>query len=70
VAWGLEANQLSLSQLLARMRDHAQEVLPPAGLDVRFLVPANLPDPELAPDLRHNLYLIYAASIPRQRQRL
>jgi signal transduction histidine kinase len=63
VAWGLEVNQLSLSQLLARMRDHAQEVLPSAGLDVRFLVPADLPDPELAPDLGHNLYLIYKEAL-------
>ena len=55
--------QLSPSQLLARMRDHAQEVLPPAGLNVRFQVPADLPDPALAPDLLHNLYLIYKEAL-------
>ncbi|MFD2719169.1 sensor histidine kinase [Hymenobacter monticola] len=63
VVWGLDAQHLSLSQLLARMRDHAQEVLPPAGLDVRFLTAADLPDPELAPDLGHNLYLIYKEAL-------
>ena len=63
VVWGLDAGALRLSQLLARMRDHAQEVLPPAGLDVRFLVAANLPDPELPPELLHNLYLIYKEAL-------
>jgi signal transduction histidine kinase len=63
VVWGLDVKHISLSQLLARMRDHAQEVLPPAGLDIRFQVPANLPDPELAPDFRHNLYLIYKEAL-------
>ena len=45
------------------MRDHAQEVLPPAGLDVQFRVPADLPDPALAPALRHNFYLIYKEAL-------
>ena len=45
------------------MRDHAQEVLPPAGLDVRFQVPAQLPDPELAPERLHHLYLIYKEAL-------
>ena len=63
VVWGLGAGPLRLGQLLARMRDHAQEVLPPAGLDVRFLVPATLPAPELAPALLHNLYLIYKEAL-------
>ena len=63
VVWGLDAKHLSLSQLLARMRDHAQEVLPPAGLDVRFQISADLPDPELSPTLGHNLYLIYKEAL-------
>jgi len=63
VVWGLEVGQLRLSQLLARLRDHAQEVLPPAGLDVRFRVPADLPDPELPPSVGHNLYLIYKEAL-------
>jgi signal transduction histidine kinase len=63
VVWGLDAEHLSLSQLLDRMRDHAQEVLPPAGLDVRFLVPADLPNPVLAPALLHNFYLIYKEAL-------
>ena len=63
VVWGLDAGPLRLGQLLDRMRDHAQEVLPPAGLDVRFRVPPGLPDPELAPVLLHNLYLIYKEAL-------
>lgn len=63
VVWGLEVDDLRLSQLLARMRDHAQEVLPPAGLDVRFQVPTDLPDPELTADRRHHLYLIYKEAL-------
>ncbi len=63
VVWGLGSKPLHLRQLLDRMRDHAQEVLPPAGLDVRFLVPADLPDPKLPPTLGHNLYLIYKEAL-------
>ncbi|WP_354584059.1 histidine kinase [Hymenobacter sp. UYCo722] len=63
VVWSLDAGPLRLGQLLDRMRDHAQEVLPPAGLDVRFRVPADLPDPTLAPALLHNFYLIYKEAL-------
>ena len=63
VVWSLDAGSLRLGQLLDRMRDHAQEVLPPAGLDVRFRVPADLPDPALAPALLHNVYLIYKEAL-------
>jgi signal transduction histidine kinase len=63
VVWGLDSKPLRLGQLLDRMRDHAQEVLPPAGLDVRFWVPADLPDPALAPTLGHNLYLIFKEAL-------
>ncbi|OGX82790.1 hypothetical protein BEN47_18190 [Hymenobacter lapidarius] len=63
VVWSLDAGPLRLGQLLARMRDHAQEVLPPAGLDVQFRVPADLPDPALAPALLHNFYLIYKEAL-------
>ncbi|RZK63189.1 MAG: hypothetical protein EOO59_00420 [Hymenobacter sp.] len=45
------------------MRDHAQAVLPPAGLNVRFQVPADLPAPALAPALGPNLYLIYKEAL-------
>ncbi len=63
VVWGLGTEHRSLHQLLDRMRDHAQEVLPPAGLDVAFRVPPDLPDPELAPALLHNVYLIFKESL-------
>jgi signal transduction histidine kinase len=38
-------------------------VLLPAGLDVRFQGPATLPDLELAPDMGHNLCLIYKEAL-------
>jgi signal transduction histidine kinase len=63
VIWGLGDESLTLRQLLARMHDHAQEVLPAAGLDIEFLVPASLPDPVLPAELRHNLYLIYKEAL-------
>ena len=63
VVWGLGTEGLTLHQLLARMRDHAQEVLPPAGLDVEFRVPPDLPDSVLPPLLRHHLYLIYKEAL-------
>ncbi len=63
VVWGLGTESLTLHQLLARMRDHAQEVLPPAGVDVEFRVPPDLPDPELTPVVLHNLYLIFKEAL-------
>ena len=63
VVWSLDAGPLRLSQLLDRMRDHAQELLPYAGLDVQFRVSPDLPDPELAPALLHNFYLIYKEAL-------
>ncbi|QNP54296.1 hypothetical protein H9L05_20920 (plasmid) [Hymenobacter qilianensis] len=63
VVWSLHAGPLRLSQLLERMRDHAQEVLPPAGLDVQFRVAPDLPDPVLAPALLHHFYLIYKEAL-------
>ncbi|HEX8429254.1 sensor histidine kinase [Hymenobacter sp.] len=63
VVWSLDTGSLRLSQLLNRMRDHAQEVLPPADLDVQFRVCPNLPDPALAPALLHNFYLIYKEAL-------
>ncbi|MBC6608844.1 hypothetical protein H8B13_18620 [Hymenobacter sp. BT188] len=63
VVWSLHAGPLRLSQLLERMRDHAQEVLPPAGLDVQFRIAPDLPDPELAPARLHNFYLIYKEAL-------
>ncbi|SFQ57824.1 sensor histidine kinase [Hymenobacter arizonensis] len=63
VVWSLDAGPLRLSQLLDRMRDHAQELLPYAGLDVQFRVAPELPDPVLDPALLHNFYLIYKEAL-------
>jgi signal transduction histidine kinase len=63
VVWSLDAGPLRLGQLLDRMRDHAQELLPYAGLDVQFRVSPDLPDPVLDPALLHNFYLIYKEAL-------
>lgn len=38
VVWGLHASSAELPEVLTHMRDHAHEVLPPAGLAVDFAV--------------------------------
>ncbi|QKG54988.1 tetratricopeptide repeat protein [Hymenobacter sp. BRD67] len=53
----------TLPQLLARLRDHAHEVLAPAEVDVTFAVPATLPAPSLPPEVLHQLYLIYKEAL-------
>jgi signal transduction histidine kinase len=63
VVWNLHDEVLTLPQLLTRMRDHAHQVLPAAGLDGRFEVPAPLPGLQLPAELRHNVYLIYKEAL-------
>jgi len=53
----------TLPQLLARLRDHAHEVLTPAGVDIAFGVPAALPPHPLPHEVLHQLYLIYKEAL-------
>ena len=63
VVWSLDAHNDHLPDLLDRMRDYAYEVLSPAGLEVRFDFPEQLPEQQLPVLLRRNLYLIYKESL-------
>lgn len=63
VVWSLDAHNDHLPDLLDRMRDYAYEVLPPAGFEVTFEVPAALPEQRLPVLLRRNLYLIYKEAL-------
>ena len=63
VVWGLHTSTLTLPELLAHMRDHAHEVLPPAGLAIDFIVehPAHTLHP--SPLTCQYLYLIYKEAL-------
>jgi signal transduction histidine kinase len=63
VVWSLDAHNDHLPDLLNRMRDYAYDVLGAAGLEVKFVFPAELPGQRLPVLLRRNLYLIYKESL-------
>jgi signal transduction histidine kinase len=53
----------TLPQLLARLRDHASQVLPATDLDVYFDVPTALPTTPLPAEVLHHGYLIYKEAL-------
>ncbi len=63
VVWGLGAAQRTLPELLAHMRDHAQEVLPPAGVDVEFATALDPTCPAPGAEAQQQLYLIYKEAL-------
>jgi signal transduction histidine kinase len=63
VVWGLHTSTLTLPELLAHMRDHAHEVLPPAGLVVDFVVAPQANALHPSPLTCQYLYLIYKEAL-------
>ncbi len=63
VVWGLHTGALTLPELLAHMRDHAHEVLPPAGLVVDFAVAPLASALHPSPLTCQYLYLIYKEAL-------
>lgn len=63
VVWGLHTSALTLPELLAHMRDHAHEVLPPAGLALDFVVAPAAQALHPSPLTCQYLYLIYKEAL-------
>jgi signal transduction histidine kinase len=63
VVWGLHTSTLTLPELLAHMRDHAHEVLPPAGLAIDFVVSPQARALQPSPLTCQYLYLIYKEAL-------
>jgi signal transduction histidine kinase len=63
VVWGLHTSTLTLPELLAHMRDHAHEVLPPAGLAIDFTVAPQASALHPSPLSCQYFYLIYKEAL-------
>jgi signal transduction histidine kinase len=59
VVWGLHVAPDSLPALLTHMRDHAYQVLPPAGLAIDFGITPEVPALHPSAEVNQSLYLIY-----------
>ena len=61
--WSIDARYDSVASLLDRLRDHAHEVLPPAGLELDFQADASLIATTLSLATRQALYTIYKEAL-------
>jgi signal transduction histidine kinase len=63
VVWSIDARNNSILSLLDRMRDHAYEVLPAAGVELDFVVEPELRALALPSPLRQSLYFIFKEAL-------
>lgn len=63
VVWGIDARNDSFECVLDRMRDHAHQVLPPAGLELDFASDPALLAATIPLSTRQALYLIYKEAL-------
>ena len=61
--WSIDARYDSAASLLDRLRDHAHEVLPPAGLELDFWADATLATTTVPLATRQALYYIYKEAL-------
>ena len=61
--WSIDARYDSATSLLDRLRDHAHEVLPPAGIELDFWSDAGLATHTLPLSTRQALYYIYKEAL-------
>ena len=61
--WSIDARYDSATSLLDRLRDHAHEVLPPAGLELDFGVEAGVATATVPLATRQTLYYIYKEAL-------
>jgi signal transduction histidine kinase/ligand-binding sensor domain-containing protein len=57
IVWAVNPRHSTLESLARYLSRFAADFLAPAGLRVRLDVPFDLPEVDLSPELRHNLYL-------------
>jgi signal transduction histidine kinase len=58
IIWALNTDQGSLSDTVAHLVNHAHEQLGMHGVDLHVQVPEDLPDVQLSPVMRRNLFLV------------
>jgi signal transduction histidine kinase len=63
VVWSIDARHDSATSLLDRLRDHAHEVLPPAGVELDFAAEADVEAAVLPLATRQTLYYIYKEAL-------
>ncbi|WP_460546693.1 sensor histidine kinase [Hymenobacter daeguensis] len=63
VVWGLHASSADLPEVLVHMRDHAHEVLPPAGLSIDFDVTPEAATRRPSVAVCQTIYLIYKEAL-------
>ncbi|MGI4869634.1 MAG: sensor histidine kinase [Janthinobacterium lividum] len=63
VVWGLQPTATTLPEVLRHMRDHAHEVLPPAGLAVDFATTSAAEAARPTPVVCQTLYLLYKEAL-------
>ncbi|AHJ97687.1 tetratricopeptide repeat-containing sensor histidine kinase [Hymenobacter swuensis] len=63
VVWGIDARNDSFLSVLDRMRDHAHQVLPPAGLELDFFADPALLTASVPLNTRQAVYLIYKEAL-------
>jgi signal transduction histidine kinase len=61
--WSIDARYDSAASLLDRLRDHAHEVLPPAGLELHFRADAAIASTAVPLATRQALYYIYKEAL-------
>ena len=61
--WSIDARYGSATSLLARLRDHAHEVLPPAGLELDFTAEPAVATMPLPLAIRQALHYIYKEAL-------
>jgi signal transduction histidine kinase len=61
--WSIDARYDSATSLLDRLRDHAHEVLPPAGLELDFGIEAGISTATVPLATRQALYYIYKEAL-------
>ena len=63
IVWAINPSNDTLESLVNYACKYAQEYLELAGISHRFDVPANLPVADIAPEVRHNVFLAFKESV-------
>ena len=63
IVWAANPSNDTLEGLVSYACKYAQDYLALAGIRYRLDVPAQLPDANIAPDLRHNVFLAFKESV-------
>lgn len=63
IVWAISPNKDSILEMTRKMREHAEEILVPHNVEVKFAAPTNGTRIKLSMDVRRELYLIFKEAI-------